>query len=150
MWLQPRVMKLCHKGSRGRWNTTAWIRTKAMRIIFRHETQFARFYFCVRGYRASLSMAVSAVVCSPPFVGIGEGTKLDAHKPSPQLSPKARGRKNSESRIELTKSPSAKQPSESRKHFQRRLSRSARFLVTKERYAALVIFVLLTASCSTI
>ena len=58
--------------------------------------------------------------------------------------------KNSESRIQLTKSPAAKQSSESRKHFQRRLSLSARFFVTKERYAAFVIFVLLTASCSTI
>ncbi len=50
----------------------------------------------------------------------------------------------------MTKSPSAKQSSESRKYFQRRLSRSPRFFVAKERYAAFVIFVLLTASCSTI
>lgn len=65
------------------------------------------------------------------------------------VSPKHQ-RRIPESRIELTKFPSTKQPSESRTQFQRRLSRSPRFLLTKKRYAAFVIFILLTASCSTI
>ena len=75
---------------------------------------------------------------------------LTCTSPLPNPLPKGDGGKNSESRIQLTKSAAAKQSSESRKHFQRRLSRSAGFFVTKERYAAFVIFVLLTASCSTI
>jgi hypothetical protein len=50
----------------------------------------------------------------------------------------------------LTKSPSAKQRSDFRKHLQRRFFRSPLFFVTKERYASLVIFALFAASCSTI